>query len=239
MIEFDGNTGYFIPGRHKYQLSRYELSDITENSFSFVVKVKINWDLLNPFDKTKEAGIICKNGQHIGISAFKYTDYKNFIKGAFWTKDDNGNEFYNDIVFEIDDAFKNKILNLAFTYDSIEKKIRLYFFDEHKEIKFDKNLLDYSNSLLWIGCQNAFDSCDENHRGYFFGEIHKVYIYGKNLTKNDITQIFSLENEYALSARLNPICGFDFNKKTPYKIFDITNNGNNLIKFDKNWHGIH
>jgi hypothetical protein len=60
-----------------------------------------------------------------------------------------------------------------------------------------------------------------------------VGIYQSCLTKEEIISTF--KNSKNVNYKLNPICVFDFEKQTPYKVLDISKNGNNIIKFDKTW----
>jgi hypothetical protein len=56
-------------------------------------------------------------------------------------------------------------------------------------------------------------------------------VYQKYLTNIEIAKAFAriIEPEH------KPIAYYDFIESTPYKVLDITNNGNNLNKYDKTW----
>ena len=44
MIKLKGNNAYFLPNVHKSNLSTFPLNKICKDSFTFCVRVKINWD---------------------------------------------------------------------------------------------------------------------------------------------------------------------------------------------------
>lgn len=235
MIKFEGNTAYLVPPKNRYQLSLYEPYDVTDHNFTFVAKVKADWEKMNAFDKTREGGVITKNGKHIGLSVLKNTDWRLYIRGQFWCKLPNNTETFYDLFLEVDSDVKDTVLDIAFVHNKSEKKLALLLNDKYKEVTYDGEIIDYSDSWIWIGCQNAFDSCDEHHRGFLFGEIHHSAIYGTALSMEDINKTFSYIKKEDVDLSYKPLCIFNFIQKTPYKVFDITGNGNNMIMFDKKW----
>jgi len=245
---FNGAEAWFIPPTSRYGLSRVSSKELTNKDFTFLATVKINWDAMDVNDITHEAGILIKNGKHLGISACKTGDNYRVLKAQIWTylekKIEKSEKSFlvpkPEEIFITLNQFNNDIsedyLNIAFAFDSKNKKFTLsaksVFSDViEKEHSFENELIDYTNSWLWVGCSNPLDSCPEDHRQYFNGEINYVGIFQKFLLIDEITDIFknnwSKENE--------PICVYDFERNTPYKVLDITLNGNNLIKYDKAW----
>lgn len=80
-----------------------------------------------------------------------------------------------------------------------------------KKINFDGEIdEDYQFSYLWIGCGNGLD---KNSSFPLIAEISKVKIIKNNKT----------------------IVKSDCERQTPYKVFDQSNSGNHLIKYDKEW----
>jgi hypothetical protein len=59
-----------------------------------------------------------------------------------------------------------------------------------------------------------------------------IGIFGKALNPDEITNVFKNEK---VDESLKPVGFFDFKKTTPYKIYDESKNGNNLVKFDNAW----
>ncbi len=67
--------------------------------------------------------------------------------------------------------------------------------------------MDYQNAYLWIGCCDNHMPTPQEFRGDWFGQIKYIHIKGKK--------------EY--------FGKYEFNKKTRYKIYDSSGNGNHLI----------
>lgn len=141
-LKFNGNQAWFITPDSKYGLSRLPAKYLTNNDFSFLTKIKVNWFKMNPDDKTKEGGVIIKNGLHTGLSVVKIGKKDFFIKGTVWTSDlipDNNVknlwEFYNgsnlknfDILIKVNcdlDNFK-KEYEIGFSYKKEQKEFSVY-----------------------------------------------------------------------------------------------------------------
>jgi hypothetical protein len=72
---------------------------------------------------------------------------------------------------------------------------------------------DYRFSYLWIGCGNSFENCDEEYKWNFYGKINyaEVVINGKTVFYSKCQ------------------------KKTKYKVYDESENGNHLLKYSREW----
>jgi hypothetical protein len=245
-LKFDGNNSWFVSPDSKYGLSRLPAKNITEGDFSFLAKIKVDWDKMNPNDITKQGGIIIKNGLHMGLSATKPDDVQRFIQGTIWTSDIVLDKDANNLW---DDYSQSNLKNFDIfikvdSEDTTEYEIGLIFKKEEKEFsvycngtwlteKYEGNLIDYSNAWLWIGASNPLTSCPVDFREFFHGEIYKIGIFNKSLNKDEIAEIY--DNFTNVSPELSPVALFDFEKQTPYKVLDISKNGNNLVKFDVTW----
>lgn len=232
---FNGTDGWFCPPQNKYGLSTHEVKDITLNDFSFLARVKVDWNALDNNKPYRESGIIIKNGKHTGISAIKPDDRQCFIKGTVWTKLDSGEEVATDILLRVNWGPNDltKELDLGFSYNKENKKLSLYCSGQWEEKSFEGEIIDYSNSWLWVGVCNPLESCPPEFRHYFYGSMSYVGIYQYCLSKEQIINTF--DNTKNVDHNLNPVCVLDFERQTPYKILDISKNGNNVIKFDKSW----
>ena len=72
-------------------------------------------------------------------------------------------------------------------------------FLEKKHIKVSSPI-DYSGSWLWVGA-NALNSCDEEHKHYYRGEISFVGVYGRYLSDDEIRKVY--ENSQSLKIKNN------------------------------------
>lgn len=236
----NGNEAWFCPPRNKYGLNTNEIKYVTFDDFSFVTSIQVDWVGLDTNLPRKEGGVIIKNGKHLGISVIKFdtnnsdmNDY--FIKGTVWSKHENGNELPTDILLPILYSEKNidTRLDISLSYDKNSNKLTLYCNGRFEEKIIKGKLLDYSTSWLWVGVSNALESCPIDLRYYFYGIINYVGIYQTCLTNDDLVSIFS--NYKKINYSFNPICVFDFEKQTQFKVLDISKSGNNITKFDSAW----
>jgi hypothetical protein len=237
-LKFEGNNAWFVTPDNKYGLSKFPMKNITEGDFSFLTSIRVNWNKMNPADNTREGGIIIKNGLHLGLSVIK-PDYEHvYIKGTIWTVDaslgSNGMKNYDILVkvnYEPGDL--DKEYKVGFSFKRKEKEFSVYCNGTWLTEKFEGSLIDYSNAWLWVGAANPLDSCPEDFRQFFNGEMYYAAIFSKFLDRSEIEEIYNEPDD--VSKRLKPTCIFNFKRQTPYKILDISEVGNNLIRFDKAW----
>jgi hypothetical protein len=237
-LKFEGNNAWFVTPDNKYGLSKFPMKNITEGDFSFLTSIRVNWNKMNPADNTREGGVIIKNGLHLGLSVIK-PDYEHvYIKGTIWTIDaslgSNGMKNYDILVkvnYEPGDL--DKEYKVGFSFKRKEKEFSVYCNGTWLTEKFEGSLIDYSNAWLWIGAANPLDSCPEDFRQFFNGEMYYAAIFSKFLDRSEIEEIYNEPD--SVSKRLKPTCIFNFKRQTPYKILDISEVGNNLIRFDKAW----
>jgi hypothetical protein len=237
-LKFEGNNAWFATPDNKYGLSKFPMKNITEGDFSFLTSIRVNWNKMNPADNTREGGIIIKNGLHLGLSVIK-PDYEHvYIKGTIWTVDaslgSNGMKNYDILVkvnYEPGDL--DKEYKVGFSFKRKEKEFSVYCNGTWLTEKFEGSLIDYSNAWLWVGAANPLDSCPEDFRQFFNGEMYYAAIFSKFLDRSEIEEIYNEPDD--VSKRLKPTCIFNFKRQTPYKILDISEVGNNLIRFDKAW----
>jgi hypothetical protein len=229
-LKFEGNNAWFVTPDNKYGLSKFPMKNITEGDFSFLTSIRVNWNKMNPADNTREGGIIIKNGLHLGLSVIK-PDYEHvYIKGTIWTVDaslgSNGMKNYDILVkvnYEPGDL--DKEYKVGFSFKRKEKEFSVYCNGTWLTEKFEGSLIDYSNAWLWVGAANPLDSCPEDFRQFFNGEMYYAAIFSKFLDRSEIEEIYNEPDD--VSKRLKPTCIFNFKRQTPYKILDISEVGNN------------
>jgi hypothetical protein len=237
-LKFEGNNTWFVTPDNKYGLSKFPMKNITESDFSFLTSIRVNWDKMNPNDNTREGGVIIKNGLHLGLSVIKPDDEHIYVKGTIWTVDaslgSNGMKNY-DILVKVnwEDGDYDKEYKVGFSFKRKEKEFSVYCNGTWLTEKFEGSLIDYSNAWLWVGASNPLESCPEDFRQFFNGEMYYAAIFSKFLDRSEIEEIYNEPDN--VSKRLKPTCIFNFKRQTPYKILDISDVGNNLIRFDKEW----
>tara|TARA_Y100001963_G_C6677584_1_gene398247 strand:+ start:177 stop:770 length:594 start_codon:yes stop_codon:yes gene_type:complete len=132
--------------------------------------------------------------------------YNNLLLASVWT--DKG-------VFETQMTLDNKNIKCRFICDNKNKQVSLVADNKTSTIDFKGKLVDdYKYSYLWVGCGNGFLETDSEYRNNFYGDIHFLEI-----KRND-----------------KVIFQSDFKKKTEFKVFDESNSGNHLLKYNSEWY---
>ena len=132
-----------------------------------------------------------------------------------WNKKLNSSVWTEDGIFTAYQNIDNKEIECRFICDNKNKQISLITGDEKTTIDFTGNLLDdYKHSYIWVGCGNGLKDIEDEFRNHFYGEINFLEI------KRDDKIIFQS----------------DFKKKTEFKVFDESNSGNHLLKYNGEWY---
>jgi len=237
-IVLGGSDAWFVSPDNKYGLSTQPAKNITDGDFSFLAKIRVNWDKMDPDNLSREGGVIIKNGLHMGLSVIKPDHEHCYVKATIWTIDASlgadgmKNE---DILVKVnwEDGDLDKEYEVGFSFKKKEKEFSVYCDGTWETKKFEGTLIDYSNAWLWVGASNPLESCPVDFRQFFTGEIYNVGIFNKALDREEIIEIYrDFQN---VSKRLKPVGLYDFKKQTPYKVLDISKNGNNLVLFDVTW----
>ena len=238
MIELKGNNAFFIAPKNRYGLSTNETYNLTEHDFSILVRVKIDWEKMIAGTPTHEGGIVAKNGRHCGLSALKLSDTETYIKAQFWTWEDRevGVEF-RDVWINVNN--QSEFMDIGMIHDKKNKKITISVDGNTKEINYTGEIIDYRDSWIWVGANNSLDSCAEEHRGFLFGEISSIII-SDNIINDDVSKYLDISTYEDMCKLLNheqvaAAYSFTEKTKTPYKVFDISQNGNHMILFDNKW----
>ena len=236
MIQLKGDNAYFIPPKNRYGLCKRETFDLTEKDFTVCVRVKIDWDKMEIGTPTHEGGIVAKNGRHCGLSALKINEEQCYIKAQFWTWQTRevGVEFHDTW---IDVNQNSDWMTVAMIHDKKKKVVTCYVDGKVSKISYSGEIIDYRDSWIWVGCNNSLDSCAPEHRGFLHGEINHLSIFETALKNEEVEKTFEINSPDSVDFDKIPAAIYCFKKEwqTPYKIMDITHNGNSMILFDKKW----
>ena len=236
-LKFNGTNAWFVTPDNKYGLSTYAMKNITEDDFSFLTHIKVDWDKMNPYNLTRESGVIIKNGLHMGLSVVKPDNLHVYIKGTIWVNDDTSpNKMKNhDILVKAnwEEGDLDRTYKVGLSVKKNKREFSVYCNGTWLTEKFENDIIDYSSAWLWVGAANPLESCPEPFRQFFFGEMYYTGIFSKALSREEIDEVYN--NPDNVSKRLAPVAVFNFERQTPYKALDISKVGNNLIRFDKEW----
>jgi len=218
MIKFDGTNCLFLPSFSRNSVSTYNIKKLFEDSFTIRTRVKIDWDKLKPNSEEQvKYGIVCLNGMDMGIfcniEENKFTnEYRKCITAEVWTNVENGTAIRNDLMFEV--KGDNKFLDIEFRYGK-DKFIELLVDENWSKMHLRGDVVDYSESFLWIGCCNNNKDIPENLTGNLYGEMKKVIITSgeKSFIDCDFTKDITMAHNV-----------------TDYKVYDYSGNANHLLK---------
>lgn len=225
MIFDKDNLPYFIPNRNKYNLTKKSIETLYKKDFTIYTSVRPNWEEM---EINSQQGIVVKNGMHGGIFAGKEQDDNEiFFKFSIWLENIKTETKYSkDIIAKVDK--KENFYNVSITHCSKNKTFILYVDENHYKETYTDQIIDYSNSWIWVGAACNFPNFSQEHRNFFIGEISSIALFKRKLQKKEIISIFNNKNKIDIAKDYNPVVFTDFSVKTPYKVKDLTNNGHNL-----------
>jgi len=221
-LKVDNKKTYFIPAKNKNSLNLYSVEDLFQNDFEIMVKVKVDWENFPTGEEV--GGIVAKNGEHMGLFAYKLwveQTCEYIIMAKIWTVE-NEETVMKDLYIKVGEApqahetKKNPdyIYTLKLTHNLNDKKITftcgghlpIDSIDESVGYNYTGKIRDYTDSMLWFGCGIGIG--DEWNQ-YFYGEFLESYI--------------SIKDGYKIFES-------DFKQVTEFKAFDKSWNGNHLVK---------
>jgi len=208
-LKIDKDNVYFLPPTNKNSLST-ALPQFSGNVKSFEFKVKFKPD----FSKSKQGinyGIMMLNGKHLGISWLESEDGQSNIVGSLWTEEEI-QQIYSPLTYNRNTLKRTNDYTYAHFIVDIENGWMRLNNTATKKIK-GKLSNDYRFSYLWLGCGNSFENCDDEFRWNFYGNINyaEVIINGQTVFYSKCQ------------------------KKTKYKVYDESENGNHLLKYSREW----
>jgi len=241
-MKFDGNLSYLFNTGNNNGLIKNVISPVYDKSCTVLCRYTPDLEgMMNamPDIGFLSTGILCKNGQHIGIFFKQIKNYEGQdpwlyrFSFEFWQKN-----FTEQTILDIDidyNTIEGRTFDISFTqtHDTFTFTVD----GETVSTKYDKSkLIDYSNSYLWIGCANRL-APDWKHE--LIGEIHKMYIdlditlpYSQKLFFDDYE---AFNNKILNNKSSKAVFLSNFKKYTYYKIHDDSGNGNHPIKYDEEW----
>jgi hypothetical protein len=234
-MKFTGDFSYLIRNIDLYGLSRYNHRNITDDDFTLLAKVIPNWHINLNADGVNTGYIICKNGMHIGIYFMKSINSEGecFQFGCAYCTELDGNTSFNYIKIEVNNL-ENEY-NIGMVHNKNDKSITLYVNDIFKTEIYEGNIIDYSNSWLWIGTACGIDGYDKRYSYFYNGEINYIGIFRKAFNKNEIDEIITDGKIVDYNSQYWPIFISNFKEVTKYKVKDESGNGNHLIIYNNEW----
>jgi hypothetical protein len=232
---FNGTFSYLIRNTDLYGLSRYNHKSLTDNDFTIISKVKPNLDIELGNDGIHTGYIVCKNGLHIGTYFMKAINENGYLYqfGCAYSTNYNEQSVFNYLNIEVNPT--DDYYHVSMIHSKKSKTITLIVNDIEKTVKYEGELVDYSNSWLWVGAACGAEDYDERYSYFYQGEIGYVGIFSKELNNKIIFDILSKDEIINYDSVYSPILITDFKEITQYKIKDKSNNGNHLVIYNNEW----
>jgi hypothetical protein len=208
---------------------------LTDNDFTIIANVKPALDLELDSNGIHTGYIVCKNGLHIGIYFMKAINENGFLYqfGCAYSINKDGESIFNYINIEVEPV--NDVYQIGMIHSKNDKSITLIVNGIEKTVKYEGELVDYSNSWLWVGAACGAEGYDERYSYFYQGDISYVGIFKKALNTSDISNILSDNQIINYDSKYSPILISDFKEITQYKIKDQSNNGNHLVIYNNEW----
>ena len=217
-----------IPTENEYGLITKELKNFIDNDFTIILRVKSESENIlknKKEDENQESCVFGRAGMHFGIF---YVPNINSYKFTLWDSEDGTNFNYNDIHgMSLEDE---DFATLCLSHSKKEKSFNFYINGEHIGEKIYKNILDYSETFIFLGVANLLDNAYP-HQCFWSGDVDFLEIYSENISSKElklISQLGSLEKTKDITISYEKSLSYDFKKEkmTYYSIFDDSNNGN-------------
>jgi hypothetical protein len=232
---FNGTFSYLIRNTDLYGLSRYNHKHLTDENFTILASIKPNFDIDLNKNEPRTGYVVCKNGLHIGIYFMKtITENENLYQiGCSYCTTRNGIDSFNYINIDIEKS--DNIYNVAMVHHKNDKSITLYVNNEKKTITYEDELVDYSNSWLWVGAACGMDEYDERYSYFYQGDIQYIGIFKESINEDILLDILFLNKILNYDSKHSPVFITNFSEYTQFKIKDQSNNGNHLVKYNNEW----
>lgn len=239
-MKFDGTLSYLFNTGNNSGLIKNTINQVYTGECTVLTRYKPDIDGMieaMPDIGFLSTGLICKNGQHIGIFFKMIRNYEGAepwvyrFSFEFWQRGDTEQRILD---IDIDPS---EIRDSWFDIE-LTQSVKEFTFTVNGKSVTSKylNLVDYTNSYLWVGCANRL-APDWKHE--LIGEIDQLLIANEIVIPFKRVLFFddyegyvdrTLRDSKAMTVFLS-----NFKKFTYYKVHDDSGNGNHPIKYDNEW----
>lgn len=237
-MKFNEKESYVFEVANKNELINNLSKDFLTKDSTILVRFTPDWETMESrYDEhNRYVGcVVGKNGHHMGVMVEAHTtqegDSYRSVSFEYWVKNLDGMEI-KQIQFIISEEDYDKPIEFI-----LKRRDNKFIAEYNGDIKEGdcSNLCDYSFSMLWIGAANRIV---EDHNHVFLGDIDILHLQESYLDDEYCKLFFSDFEKFIPVARDPenvPIYTGDFKETTPYRIMDLSENGNHPIIFRKEW----
>ena len=237
-MKFNEKESYVFEIANKNELINNLSKDFFTKDCTALVRFTPDWDTMESrYDESNRyvGCVVGKNGHHMGIMVEAHTTAEGHkyrsVSFEYWVNLLEGMDI-KQIQFSIPEENWNDSIEFI-----LKRRENNFIAEYNGEIKQGDctNLADYSFSMVWIGAANRIV---EDHNHIFLGDIDILHLQETYLDDEYCKLFFSNFSKFLPIARDSeniPIYTGDFKDTTPYRIKDLSGNGNHPIIFRKEW----
>ena len=196
----------YIVDRYSNSKTNTKSYELLTSDFIFESTFKVDE---NSIDLENESCVLTREGS-MGIFVYNYND-EYFIKWKWLEVNDENEDIENEIMVHTEIG--------ANTYNKVkvikkDDEFTMYVNNNlYTKQKIKNKLYDYKDKYIYIGSGNPH--CVNKNYRWFYGNISDVKIYHSSIEDDD-----------------NLYLWYDFKKKTSFKVFDKSGNGNHAEIFE-------
>lgn len=237
-MRFDEKESYVFEIANKNELIDNLSRDFFTKDCTVLVRFTPDFDSMEEKldEHSRYVGcVVGRNGHHMGIMTEAHitpdgSKYRS-VSFEYWVNVEDGIDI-RQIPFKIPEDQYGKPIEFI-----LKRRDNTFIAEYNGEIKQADctALADYSFSMLWIGAANKIV---EDHNHIFLGDIDILHLQETYLD-DEYCKLFFYNFDKFLTVSRDPenvpIFTGDFKDLTPYRIKDLSGNGNHPIIFRKEW----
>ena len=232
MLRIKEKQPYYILPTQRYDLTTLPPSKVMQEDFTFFIEFNKEDDVQHT--ETPSA-LMMRPGMHYGLS---YNQQSGYITWEYWTK--VGEEAVHDYIVVATEPFRLEDGWKVIVKHSKEKKLfQITVINPEQAMntitkEYKGEVWEYSGTPYNFGCGNYFKMVDESH--YFWADytLHQTFLLNTIKYDDDILLKFQKDNKNSITSLDNPIDNlvfyFNFNKQNQYKVWDLSEHCNFLMK---------
>lgn len=237
---------FFLNTHQKYEGSTNIIS-FMEKDFTLLIDVKINKEGIN---KDYPTFIISRNGKHSGLSAILTENNEIVITFSYWLYDDEQKDVIREGNYTLPKQLEDNVNRYVITCDNESKNFKMYVngVDVFTIDYCGLSKQSYLESFLWFGCGTMIGKGD-NYKSIGDFEYSSFMALDIVVNQIEITDIMSKHNESYINLdkypglptlkKETPLLNniklfYDFTTHNPYKMWDLTGNGNHAQLYIEN-----
>lgn len=246
-MRIDKHNTYLFSIDNKYGIIKRNYREIFKGDFTIGLTIAPDYEAikskLSSENRYYSGFAIGATGMHQGLAISAEiqgeSDVHFWVTYQWWEETKDGAK-ERHIKLPLD---PNKYSQLNVSVHKFRSKFSLNV--EGKKISADINkIIDYQYALKWVGCGNNLgfgkEDYDESYASIYLGDISKLHIENKLLTKPTLDLLFHNYEEFKQNYLYGNtseyiIFSSDFSEYTSYKVKDYSSNKSNLIKYDPMW----